>query len=396
MKRFNGNGMKDKDVWIFIIAAIAMISLIVVIIQQRQQQNKLQVFKDDKSVTEMNSTPTAPPIDETMDIYMDENIDFSMYVPKEWKKVVNAGQASFIDRNTGASIKIEVTDYEPYVNLYTESYLSANLANEGYTFVGFAWTTDTSYELKYQDVGTTTYDYAEYTFFDRNSMVRLVCCVDDKYYDANAALYGSIINSFSWTKAAPVPEGYYLSYLKGGNFEIGVPSSWSTSLDGNPLYASDPNTGASFSLLVQDYQDISGWTSIDAAQLIQGSKQNFILQNYSISGNNIKATANYVVDGVRWKENLYSFSDQFYVYFLLVDYEEGTVENDLPAILAGLFRSFNEAVPTATPTPLPDGTQPKQSNDHTGENIDQYQFAGDGQKDAGNEAGGNGENENGQ
>ena len=339
MKQFFRHG---KSRFLLRISALAAAAAFAGLILSGQERSTLRLYNTPAPTAEREYKETSETEEIKMQVYMDDGAGFSVLVPSDWTPVKNDGCQSYIQKETGASVCFRTGEYDPAVNSASAASLSRTLAQEGYTFAGFTRLSGSSYELLYQDKKDKIYDYIEEVYWDRDTVITISCIFEDEDYSAFFPYFEKIIRSFSWERKSPVPEGFHLFYLEEYGFEVGIPDDWSTALSGNTLAAQEDATGAA--LIVQAQKNTAPLESLTAAGLsstLEAGRENLIFGSFQADADHAYARSTYSRNRKRWVNRVYLFSGKEYLYSLVFDYEEGSLDEDLPETCADLFRSFS-------------------------------------------------------
>ena len=215
--------LRDKNTWIFIAAAIALLAFIFTMVSQKNNQT-LEVYTDTDRIDEAQAVAKDPLRDMEMQQYHDQNLELSLSVPADWERVEKDGCPTFVHRESGSAIQIKTEEYRPEINNDNAESLASSLVQNNQTYVDFRYTSNASYELLYQGVdGGVTYDYIREVYWDRQNIVTLLCTFNDADYNKINPYFQKILDSFSWYKEDEIPEGFYLSYIPDASFEVGIP-----------------------------------------------------------------------------------------------------------------------------------------------------------------------------
>lgn len=328
------------DAWILIPAVIAALAFMVTMLQG-QSDGKLPVYTGGAEVGEVAADTEGPLENISWQVYADSNLPFSFSIPSTWTEVAQGDSTSFVDRENGASVKIETSPYDPSVNNASAESLAQQCVSNGYTYMNFTLKSNSQYELLYQDRQKNIYDYIEEVFWDRENVVKLTCTFNDADYGSLSAVYDEIISSFAWEREAPIPDGVYLAYIEYGDFEIGLPDGWATAVSGGAYVAMDEASGAIMSIRAAESQDsLAGITATDMVSLVQGGRESFMMKQFTSSETAAYSASSYVQGNVEWQDETYLFANGYYWYMVSFDYENGTIDSSLPSVCAGLFREF--------------------------------------------------------
>nr|WP_303183324.1 hypothetical protein [Lachnoclostridium phocaeense] len=331
-----------KSPWSPVILIILIVAMIFTFFSRRDADKVPAYTQSEHVETDTGAaTEETPEID--TEIYTDNENGLSLQIPVGWQQVTMDGYPTFIHNASGASVQIQVKEYDPQVNMQDKVSLSSWCAQHGYSFTSFSRVSPTHYQLYYQNQGNATYDYIEDTHWDRDKIVRLVCVFKDEHYERLATYYDTILASFSWDTSNPVPEGFYLYYNSNLQFEAGIPSSWSFGESDSAIVATDPESGAALTITATESPGtLEGLTAVDMANLIGAGKTGFMMRSFETDTDRASASATYVNGEIQFQNETYLFTNGAYLFCLSVDYEEGTIDNTVPKNCGSLFRMFGE------------------------------------------------------
>lgn len=340
--RYHRRWRKDKDVWMMVIAGIAILSGVFAMIGQKQQDTTLPVYQETDQVSTENRTSSSEAPLKT-DVYNDDKAGFSLLVPADWTRVTKSGYPTFIQKETGASVSIETRDYDPTVNTADESSLSAAAAQAGYTMVGFTKPSGSHYEVLYQGTsGGETYDYIEEVYWTASHTVMLYGTLPDAAYADVHPYFEKMVSSFAWSADDAIPNGYHISYLSDAGFQIGIPDNWTEAVSGSSYVAQDSQSTAALTLSMSESgQYLDSMTATDMVQLVRGSRESFLFGSFETSHTLAHSISTYIENNVQYTDNCYLSSDGQYLYLIDFTYEKGTIADSLPETCLSLFRSFH-------------------------------------------------------
>lgn len=325
-----------------ILFAFLGISIVAAVIGQNKQNNTLAVYTSTDVVQQETLSDSSSEEDniETQ-IYADNTYHFSISIPKDWTQVIDHDTVSYIHKPSGATIRMEVFAYDPAINNVAADTLSASITQDGKTFKNFTRKSASSYEVMFQDLKNSTYDYIEEVYWDREHIICLSCIFNDEIYEKILPYIEKMLNSFSWNAENPIPDGYALQYLSADQFEFAYPDTWVLGTSSNSIVTMDQSSNASMTITMQDYDSsLSSMTATDMAQLIGSDKQNFMMNSFQASDAKATAKATYVVDSVQMQLVECLIWDGSHLFSLNIAYEQGTISDNLPETCISLFRSF--------------------------------------------------------
>lgn len=326
----------SKNPVIVLMVLIAVFSFITTFIIQRENNDSLEVYTTPDHVDVVQETEEKA--DYESQIFVDNENRFSISVPKDWQKVTKSGYPTFIHRDSGSSIQVQVRDYDPAINAVTPEGIAAELTNEGHSFVNFTRVNASQYEVLYQDYGNVVYDYIEEVYWDRNKIIVLLCTFDDANYEKLSLYYKTMLDTFVWDRSAPIPDGYYIAYIQDGGFEVGVPDTWVTGATDASFYAMDDATGAYMTVTpLRNIGYLDDFTSMDMTSLVQNGKPSFIMENFSTSHDAAYETSIFIQDNIQYRDYAVLYSKGTYSYLLEVIFENGSIDESIPQTCASLF-----------------------------------------------------------
>lgn len=315
---------------------IIMLSIIFTMCSQKKQ-DKLKVYEGDIVSTQEITTESL-----NIDTFTYENLEagFQMEIPAEWNKVVKDGYDTYIHIPSSSSIQIQIEPYNPSINMTTQESLSSEITQNGYTFVSSNQIDTSSYEVMYQKITDSTYDYIEETRWNRKYIVKLLCIFNDENYKRIYPYYEKIINSFNWTTEDIIPSDIFLYYSQYGDFEFAVPLGWSIGSSDSSYVAVNSNNTAQITITVSEHTDLlSEITATDMTNYLNTNKNAFMLKDFSTSATEATATASYN-NGTASTNRTYLIANGQYLYSIQFDYYDNSIDETLPAICRSYFREF--------------------------------------------------------
>ena len=252
MKWISGKPIYLVAIGVFLLLFVA---LLITNANVRQQQAALESYTTEPEETE----PLIAEPDVELDLYTALTLPYTIEVPQGWIQAEEDGCVTFFNSLDGAKIQLIEMEYFGGVNNVTLESITDDLAQiDGQLLYFDAY--NNKYYAKYYLDGLI---YLEETIWDRLNVLRISCVYtvdNDTYYDQ---LFSHIIDSLNWEWQDPIPVDCYLFYSDYGNFETGLPVTWSTYIDnkGRLVATSEYNsvmtcavseTDADFSLVTQD------------------------------------------------------------------------------------------------------------------------------------------------
>lgn len=329
--------------WYFVAGLIVILSLLFTIVSGKNMNSTLETYQGNGQInTDMGEEIETEKTFETQ-IYTNDKIALSMEVPADFNMVIKSGHDTFVHIPSGTSIQIQVNEYDPAINNCDASVLSEKIAGEGYSFMSFTRLDNSSYEVIYQKTDGVVYDYIEEVYWDRDNIVVLKFIVEDGNYDKFSDEFVHAVNTFSWIKENPIPEGYYLYYCADGNYEFGVPMEWSFSGAGNTYYAADQNTGSQYMVqcsINENGTDLSTLTATDMTGIINTGKSSFMLENFHAESGKARARASFLDGNIKYVDEYTILSKDNNLYYIIFEYENGLLSEETINDLYYLFRIF--------------------------------------------------------
>lgn len=329
---------KGQNPWVLVFGTILTFSILFTMCSSNTQ-DKLDVYTQSDIVSTESEEATKEPDISTF-TYENEQYGFSLLIPEGWDKVTKNGCDTFIHRPSASSVQIQITDYNPAINNINAESISTQVVNDGHSFVNFTRLTNASYEVSYQDMKTSTYDYIEEVFWDRTTIIKLICTFNDSNYEKIYPYYSKIINSFNWNRKNEIPEGYSLYFSNTADFEFGVPTDWTISTSGNAIVCISSDSSAQMTVTVsENTSTLENFTATDMTNLLLTGKNGFMLKSFSGNHTQATATASYN-NGEPMTNQTFLFANGFYLYSIQFDYYTGVLDDSIPKTCAALFREF--------------------------------------------------------
>ena len=333
--------MFENDPIKCIIIGIVIFSVMFMLISTHKSRG-LDVYTDSDRVEEHESTEEKKK-ESNIDsfTYTDEENHFSIDIPQGWNKINNDGVTSFVHPESGSTLQLEIKDYDPNINMHSEGEMSSAVAESGNTFLGFNYITSSHYELIYQTVGNTIFDYLDEVFWNTEKEVHLKFICDDQNYEGIKEYYDSILNSFQWGKDANgvIDNNYVVYYNSHYGFQFAYPGTWTPGTTDSTFYATDEGTGNSITVYAVPYtESLDKITPIDIMTTINPGGENFAIRSYTNNNGHghLQCDLN---DGTnQHARDAYVFADGINAYFLVFDYTE--LDTKVMDKCAEYFKSF--------------------------------------------------------
>lgn len=324
------------------VAVILVISLIII----KGSSNNLKGYVENQSSDNSSSSVKDINKDDNIELsentvlYSDDTYSFSFMIPESWSKVNGSGSdVSFINKQTGTKLQVNVLTYDPQINTVDENFLIQQASANGMEVREYSKPTNSSYFVSYC---SSDYGYIEYSFWDYSAIIKLNFCVDIKYYNdeqMNKTLK-YIVNSFEWKKSDPIPEGITPKYISYGNFEFGFPEGWNYGESGNTIVMTNQEGSASFTITVNEAAaSLENISQIEYINYISQSKPDFMLTNFSNDGQKISITGEYMLNGQKLNLQQYIIVNNGFEYNLSFD-TEVAVTSELTVTIQNVINSF--------------------------------------------------------
>ena len=191
---------KKFNVWSVLVVFIVFITVIVALVQHN---NPLPGYQGstEKLSSGVSSATSGSIVQMTQ--YENDTPDFTVKVPANWTKVVKSGYITWVDKVTGSSFQIQISDSTLDNKNVTEDSVGAELSAAGAELVQFYWIDEWDYACMYhtyEDSGC--FDNIEITAFDEQYIVRFVFVADEAYYSQIQDTIAQVIDSFNWDRFA--------------------------------------------------------------------------------------------------------------------------------------------------------------------------------------------------
>ena len=282
-----------KKYWFFIIVPVMLTAFF--FFMRSGRHLKVYVPGEGKSVYTIEEP--EPETEETFGatLWRSDRIALQMPVPEGWSRVTKDGHDTFVHAATSSSVQVQILSYYPRVNSVTAETVDADLSKRGYKLASFNRTGDTSYFVQYTDAREAgIIDMFEMVMWDRSNVVKIVVTVNDTYLDRLSDEIDFCLGNVVWNRANPVPEGVFLEYMGYGDFEFGVPDTWSFGETEGGFYAADENTGATLTAgVVDESLTIEDINQYDYAQFMQNGRPDFGMTKFEQYPEFIYAEATY-------------------------------------------------------------------------------------------------------
>lgn len=333
--------MKNKT--LFGLLSLLVVGAAVFALSAGSRQKVLETYvpyEEQPTYKSFEKEETQPQI--IMQEYSDDSAKLRIDIPSEWVRITKDGYTTFVQKETGASVQIRISDYDPSVNNVSESGISASIVEKGYYFTGFSLLASQHYELLYQDKKDVIYDYIEDVYWDREEIVSIIYTMKDSDYDSLVPYLDKMRESFMWEPSSPIPAGYHLYYNYNLDFELGIPDAWTFGESEAAVYATDETSGAVMMLqTMENSTSFSDITASDIASLLSENRSGFMMHSYQASEDKGYAVCSFTENQKRYGEEVYGFSTGQYLFFLSFVYEEGTQDTEIAKTCSSLFRIFN-------------------------------------------------------
>lgn len=323
---------------------IAILAAGFMIFSNQSQNNTLDVYTESDRVASESMTEEKEELDIETTPYVDDKNYFSINIPKEWKKIENNEEVMFVHQESGSSIQLIAEDYTPTVNTKTEESVSSVMTEQGFTFISFSKISTSNYELIYQDLSSTTYDYIDEVFWNREKIIHLKCCFNDLNYENILPYYQKIIQSFCWTKDANdilIHPDYAVYYNPVLNFQFGIPAAWTYAETDSTFYASDEESGSTLNVYTMPCEEnFKTLTGTDIANQLNDGFSSFAMNSYTNTDTAAHAVCSYSNGDTVTTREAYVFVDGQYAYFMVFDYMPGMIDEALPETCSSYFVSY--------------------------------------------------------
>lgn len=255
--------------------------------------------------------PTLHPIEYQYETYSSGKIPMKMLVPSEWSYLLQDGIDTFINNIDAATLKINVTDYQPFSNKIDEAYCINYVASQNGAIGSYADLDTSSFTVSYEVDGI---DYFEYCSWDLNNQLDITISIPADQYDYYIDTIQYLMDSVQWQKTNPIPEDYYIFYNEYGAFQFGVPVDWITNIQNGLFTAMNTDETAGFTVSVAESNiDLSTITQIDYVDTY-GQKSNYVLSTFSNTGTVITTESSYTDNGIQYYSVHHIISSDGFLY----------------------------------------------------------------------------------
>lgn len=225
--------------------------------------------------------------------------------------------------------------------MLTAEQISAEIVSKVYTFTAFGRISSSSYEVLYQKIQNSIYDYVEYVYWNRSNIVKLVCIFNDENYEKIIPYYEKIFNSFEWNGDNAIPEGYCLYYFENADFEFCLPEDWSLAASDISVVGLNPENTIQLTVSVQEYPSTLGnVTAMEISSFLSTNKSNFMLQNFATSYTKATASFTHMINDKLVSNKTYLFCNGVFLYILQFDFYDSSIDESITETCSNLFREF--------------------------------------------------------
>lgn len=281
---------------IAVLVVITVLAALIISLFQTAQNNRPAYIETEPPPS--SSVPMKTADDYQLTPYIDDENHLALYVPKGWTKAIQNGMVSFVNATDGSTMYVALQNYSPVLSNMTADTLQTELAAQSGTLLDFQSLSNCSYSALYTIENLTYMVYTEWSF---DKVLCLTVSLQNSVYDYYRDGIQYVFDNVEWQKEQPVPKGYMLYYNSFGNFEFGVPSDWTYSIEDGSLFLSDKTTNSLIGIsAVETAATFEGVSQITFANVMGQGKNNFILRNYTNSGTIIQAEASYINNGQTW------------------------------------------------------------------------------------------------
>jgi len=331
----------------FLIAGLVLAAAVISTIFGLNTGQKIGVYTGSREVHKYTEPETTAKEERTFDKELVEPfpIRLSVAVPVGWIQTVEDNTCTFVHRESGSAIRLQMLPYDPTINNVSEQSLASCVVAEGKTYVGFQRLSNTSYELYYSDIGVDTYDYIEEVFWDRQHIVKYICICNDRYYSEMQDIFADSFSSLVWEMEDPVPDMLALLYDQEYQYEYAVPVEWYVSGSGGISYAQSSDGSSNLIVTPVEYAgSIEEVTVNDLTSLLNrdGNKNNFLIRNYETIDGRGYVLSSYTDTQAVIQERTMVYPCNGICYVETFSFIQGTLDEAFVETCLSLFRSFLE------------------------------------------------------
>lgn len=345
---FNRFKYNKSAKYILIAVAILAVSIIATILGTNHSK-ELNLYQGEHEVVKYTESETEEETDAPTDMEIKTPFDIKMSIgiPVGWFSASDGNTCSYVHKESGAAIKLELLDYDPNINSINEAQAANQTVAKGYTYVGFIRTSETSYELYYSDSGVNTYDYMEETFWDREHIVKITFICNDMHYDRMQKTFTDCFATFQWDREDPIVPGLYLAYDQNLLYEIGIPSEWYVSTADTSLFAQDAYGSVSMMVTPLDFTGtVESITTDDISYLLNpnSSKPNMVLLNYTVEDGRGYVVSSYINNNTKFQERSLLYVNNGLLVIETFTYIPGTIDETMIDECFRLVRGFRDGL----------------------------------------------------
>jgi hypothetical protein len=308
------NTAKKPTNWLVI--AITISALVALIVLMYAQANTMPAFIPSQLEYEDAEPLQVQPLVQ----YIDESTGIMMAVPEGWRQATIRGNTSFVHEN-GTLIQLQISEYAPQINMMNADNTQWEVESNGGRFHDYVQLNNSSVVYSFNINGVETIQY--YTW-DRAAIVGLNFAVHEELYEHYFSTFMRIIDTLKWEKQHPIPDDFIMLYNEFGNFEFGVPATWSTALTEEGIFlATQPETGAVMyvNVVIND-TSYEGVSQIEYTNFIGHGRGGFILREYYNDARSIYAEATYTSGGRQYVFLQHMISNGMYHYTFTLETPE--------------------------------------------------------------------------
>lgn len=259
-----------------LIAVGIVIAAVIATVLGTDHSKELNLYQGNSEVIKYTQPETTAEQDRPTDLEIVRPFPINMQIgiPVGWVQTIDGNVITYVHKESGSAIRMELSDYDPQINNTTDVQASSRIVSDGKTFVSFQRLSPCSYELYYSDAGVTTYDYMEEVFWDRQHILKITYICSDALYDRMQKTFVDSFTAFQWSYEDPITEGFAVFYDPGLLFEYGVPLDWYAASAGTYIYVQNEDASCSLSITPVNYDGtVEDLTTEEIYQLLDRTRQ---------------------------------------------------------------------------------------------------------------------------
>lgn len=261
-----------------------------------------------------------------------------MKVPNDWTEVYKNNIQSYIHKPSSTAIEIKITGYNPKNNTLKKEEVASNIQKAGYNPLEYIKTSNSSYICSYE---SNDWIYINLVSWNLKNTAEVIATIKKDNYNKMYSLIIECIKSFEW-KSDIIPQSGQLIYFDYGNFEIFIPSNWTSSTTDNSIFLNH-SSGSNITIqIIATNLTFEKVTENTYTKTISNKYSQYKLESFSNQNNTIEANFKYKINDVEKMVYNRVITNGKYEYNILIDYKPNDyqiINRDVINLLC-LFRLF--------------------------------------------------------